>query len=298
MRMMRFTYTISHVPGRNLTIADTLSRAPLEDSDSTLQEEADAFVNFTIQSLPATEIRLQQIRQLQQQDEVCRSLTQYCHSGWPERKKMTDSIKPFYHIASELSVEDGILLRGCRIVIPEILRHDILERLHTGHQGIVKCRARARQSVWWPGLSSELEKLVKNCNLCCKEQYQRAEPLRSSELPDLPFQKVGTDLFEWSNRTYLLLIDYYSRYIEIALLNHPTAREVITNLKSIFARHRIPEQVISDNGPQYSSQAFTTFAKEYQFQHVTSSPLYPQGNGEAERAIKTIKWLLKKESDP
>ena len=190
---------------------------------------------------------------------------------------MTDSIKPFYHIASELSVEDGILLRGCRIVIPEILRHDILERLHKGHQGIVKCRARARQSVWWPGLSSELEKLVKNCNLCCKEQYQRAEPLRSSELPDLPFQKVGTDLFEWSNRTYLLLIDYYSRYIEIALLNHPTAREVITHLKSIFARHGIPEQVILDNGPQYSSQAFTTFAKSINFNMLRVVPYTLKG---------------------
>ena len=95
-------------------------------------------------------------------------------------------------------------------MIPEILRQDILKRLHTG---IVKCRARARQSVLWPGLSAEFDKLVRNCNLCCKEQYERAEPLRSSELPDLPFQKVGTDPFEWSNRTYLLLIDYTTHNI-------------------------------------------------------------------------------------
>ena len=85
-----------------------------------------------------------------------------------------------------------------------------------------------------------------------------------SVLPELPFQKVGTDLFKWEKRTYLLLVDYYSRYIEIALLSRPTAAEVITHLKSIFARHGIPELVMSDNGPQYSCDAFSEFAREYQ----------------------------------
>ena len=119
-----------------------------------------------------------------------------------------------------------------------------------------------------------------------------------SVLPELPYQKVGTDLFEWKKRTYLLLVDYYSRYIEIALLSRPTAAEVITHLKSIFARHGIPELVMSDNGPQYSCDAFSEFAREYQFRHLTSSPIYPQSNGEAEHAVKTINGLLKKESDP
>ena len=171
-------------------------------------------------------------------------------------------------------------------MIPSSLREDILKRLHTGHQGVVKCRETARQSVWWPGLSTELQQLVKSCCECCKEQSQHAEPLIASELPELPFQKVGTDLFEWQKRTYLLLVDYYSRYIEIALLNRPSAEEVIAHMKSIFARHGIPELIMSDNGPQYSCEAFSEFAREYQFQHVTSSPLYPQSNGEAERAVK------------
>ena len=301
MRMMRFLFTISHVRGKNLTVADTLSRAPLEetsDSDQTLQEEVDAYVSSIVQGLPATEQRLEEIRRHQQQDEVCQLLTRYCQSGWPENKKLTETTRVYHEVAAELSVEDGLLLRGCRIVIPTTLRSDVLERLHTGHQGIVKCRERARQLVWWPGLSAQLEKVVKNCRECCREQLQRAEPLMPSVLPELPFQKVGTDLFEWEKRTYLLLVDYYSRYIEIALLSRPTAAEVITHLKSIFARHGIPELVMSDNGPQYSCDAFSEFAREYQFRHLTSSPLYPQSNGETERAVKTIKGLLKKESDP
>ena len=131
-----------------------------------------------------------------------------------------------------------------------------------------------------------------------KAQAQRAQPLTPSPLPELPWQRVATDLFQWKDSTYLLLVDYYSRYIEIARLDRTTATEVITRMKSIFARHGIPEVVVSDNGPQFSCQSFMEFAKDYQFHHATSSPYYPQGNGEAERAVKTIKDLLRKSSDP
>ena len=97
---------------------------------------------------------------------------------------------------------------------------------------------------------------------------------------------------------YLLAVDYYSRYIEVAHLSQATANEVVNHTKSIFARHGIPETVISDNGPQYTSEHYSEFAKSYQFQHITSSPYYPQSNGEAERAVGTIKSLLKKCKDP
>ena len=113
-----------------------------------------------------------------------------------------------------------------------------------------------------------------------------------------PMEKVGTDLLEWRKETYLLIVDYYSRFIEIARLNRTTAEEVIRHTKSIFARHGVPEVVVSDNGPQYSSEAYARFAHQYEFEHITSSPLYPQSNGESERAVKTVKGLLRKEGDP
>ena len=136
--------------------------------------------------------------------------------------------------------------------------------------------------MWWPGLSAELEKLVNNCNECCKARIQSPEPLCPSPLPHLPFQKVASDLFELNGRMYLLLVDYYSRYVEIAKLSGTTATEIINH---IFARHGIPEVLISDNGPQYTSSTFSQFSRDYGFSHYTSSPLYPQGNGEAKRAV-------------
>ena len=216
LRMMRFQFTISHVPGKNLIIADTLSRAPSTNptkTDQLFQQEAEIFVNAVVQNLPATEQRLEEIRRCQEADEGCKQATAFCESGWPEKHAIPGTLRPYYPVAFELSVEKGLLMRGNRIVIPPPLRQSMLMKLHTGHQGITKCRQRARESVWWPGLSKQLEELVKSCPECCKAQSQRPQPLITSTLPELPWQRVATDLFEWKQKTYVIIVDYYSRYI-------------------------------------------------------------------------------------
>jgi len=119
----------------------------------------------------------------------------------------------------------------------------------------------------------------------------------SSTLPEYPWQKLGSDLFHLNGATYLLVVDYYSRYPEITKLSSTTSDSIIKALRSIFSRLGIPEILISDNGPQYASGVMNDFAKSYGFQHITSSPHYPQGNALAERTVKTIKSLLKKSSD-
>ena len=300
MRMMRFSFSISHVPGKELTIADTLSRAPVSTAtaaDQQLQSEATSYVNWVVDNLPATERRLNEIREHQENDSVCQNLVEFCKYGWPEKRTLSTDLKPYFSISAEISVVSGLLMRGSRIIIPPTLRETMLEKLHSSHQGITKCRERARQSVWWPGLSKQLEDRVHKCPECVKAQTQRAQPLKPTPLPQLPWQVVASDLFEWRQATYLLVVDYFSRFIEIARLNRTTTSEVVTHLKSIFARHGIPETLISDNGPQYASQEFAEFARDYEFEHRTSSPYFPQGNGEAERAVGTTKRLLKNE-DP
>ena len=139
-------------------------------------------------------------------------------------------------------------------MVPGCLHLEMLERIHAGHQGIVKCRARARQSVLWSGLNGQLEDLVHHIK-------------------------------------YLLLIDYYPRYIEIAKLSNETSLAVINHFKLIFTRDGIPQAIYSDNGPQYSSLEFKMLTKEYGFKHLTSRPRYPQSNGESERAVQTLKNL-------
>ena len=148
----------------------------------------------------------------------------------------------------------------------------MLHKLHAGHQGISKCCQWALQSVWWPTISKDIEETINRCVVCCKARYQHAEPLLSSDFPDYPWQRVASDLFEWRKSKYLLVIDYYSHYIEIARLSTATSNDVINHMKSVFACHGKPESLTSDNGPQYAADLFKSFAKEFSLTHSTSSP--------------------------
>ena len=155
-----------------------------------------------------------------------------------------------------------------------------------------------QQSVWWPGLSLAIQDLVGNCQTCKEQLPDKREPLMASPLPDKAWERVGSDLFEYKGKTYLLMIDYYSRWIEVRPLKRLDTKGTTDAMSSIFAVHGVPDIVVSDNGPQYASKEFKAFATNYGFTHVTSSPMYPQSNGEAERAVRTVKNILKKNDDP
>ena len=176
------------------------------------------------------------------------------------------------------------------------MRKEILERIHDGHMGITKCRERANQSVWWPLVSKDIQDRVATCGHCLEKRPSQArEPMLPSSLPDRPFQKVGVDLCEFRGLQYLVIVDYYSRYTDLEHLPNITSSTMVNKMKNSFAHHGIPETVISDNGTQFTSAEFKTFPVDWNFQHVTSSPHYPQSNGEAERAVKTAKELLKQD---
>ena len=152
-------------------------------------------------------------------------------------------------------------------------------------------------SVWWPGINHEIQNMVQQCPTCAQNRSPRKQPLIPTPLPNYPWQKVVTDLFHLNGATYLLTVDYFSRYPEVQRLSTLSSQAVIEALKACFSRYGIPEVVVSDNGPQYSSQEFASFVKDYNITHVTSSPRFPQSNGQAERAVQTVKKLLKDTTD-
>ena len=136
------------------------------------------------------------------------------------------------------------------------------------------------------------------CKLCMqKKPAQQSEPLLPSTLPDRPFQRIGVDLCELKGKHFLVSVDYFSRYIDILPLQSLTSGAVINKMKQIFSQHGIAETVISDNGPQFAAKEFQQFAEEWNFHHATSSPHYPQANGEAERAVRSAKEFLR-QNDP
>ena len=301
LRLARFEYDIAHVPGKLLVTADTLSRSPLYSSDtitSDLQEEAEYLLETCIDNLPASSQRLDEFRKAQAADTVCSTLINYCQCDWPKKHDIPLQLKPYWQARGQLTVHNNLLLYGPRIVIPAPWQKEILSKIHEGHQGIQKCRLRASMSAWWPGISKHIKDLIQQCPTCVKESSPNKEPLIPTDLPDYPWQKIGTDIFVMNGANYLVAVDYFSRYFETIKLKSTTSSSVIEALKSIFSRYGIPETVISDNGPQYSSYEFADFASSYKFHHVTSSLLFPQSNGQAERTVQTAKRLLKHAKDP
>ena len=173
------------------------------------------------------------------------------------------------------------------------MKAEILDSIHEWHLGLTKCRARAQASVWWPDITKDIQHKVSTCAFCqIHRPSKHKEPLKYNPLPLRPWQKIGADLCELKGKHYLVVTDYYSRYIEIAYLETITSEHVIGKLKNMFSRWGIPEHFVSDNGTQFTSEMFRSFASEYNFKQTFTSPHYPQANGAAECAVKIAKKIL------
>ena len=179
LRLARFDYTIQHVPGKLLCTADALSRAPgpITKADQQLEEEAERIMEVSVRHLPAGQERLCQYAVAQAADPVCSAVMKHCLDGWPERHAIEPALKPYWKVQGELSVHNNLLLFQKRIVVPGSLQQETLEKLHHGHQGIQRCRLRARISVWWPGISQRIKEVIEGCAECVKRSTPRPEPL-------------------------------------------------------------------------------------------------------------------------
>uniref|UniRef100_A0A0S7ESR5 Gypsy retrotransposon integrase-like protein 1 n=1 Tax=Poeciliopsis prolifica TaxID=188132 RepID=A0A0S7ESR5_9TELE len=293
MKMQRYEFTLIYTPGKHLILADALSRDPTHDSVSSTEEDIQCHVNLVSNVLPVSDRKLQQIVDATAKDTELQLVIQNMDEGWP-----IGSCSQFFNVKADLSVVNGLLLKNNRIVIPQELRQEILQRIHEGHLGIEKCKRRARESVFWPGLNKDIEVLISKCETCQTfRNKQSKEPMIISDTPTSPWLKVGMDLFHLKGKDYLVIIDYYSNYPEMALLANMSSNCIITHAKSIFARHGIPHVVVSDNGPCFNSREWQRFAEQYDFKHITSSPHYAQSNGKAEKGVHILKQLLKKAAD-
>ena len=167
-------------------------------------------------------------------------------------------------------------------MIPLEQREEILQQLHIGHFGIEKTKQRARVAVYWPRLNTDIESLIARCSICQEHQWApQKEPMVNRPIPTRSFQMVAVDMFECDGKHYLSLQDYYSRYIEVERLYSTRASFIIMKMKGIMARHGIPEQVFSDNGPQFScAEGICTICK-----YMGIRPL------DIESPIPTVEWI-------
>ena len=165
--------------------------------------------------LPASSDSLQEIRQATQADDELVLLKHTVMTGWPNNiKELPQVLHPYQTFRKELTIENGIILKGTQIVIPSKKREAILKQIHDSHLGLTKCKMHAKQAVYWPGLNDQLEQLVLNCQLCLKYSRSKKKPdaytTLGQEVPIFPWTKLATDLFHFEGHSYLLLIDYTS----------------------------------------------------------------------------------------
>ena len=219
--------------------------------------------------------------------------------GWPDKISDVDQdLQAYWNFRDELCICDGLLMKGDCLITPPSLCTQMLDKIHSSHLGMEKCLNRARDCLFWPGITKQIQEKVEKCQICNRYRNKQVkEPLMPHEVPGRPWQTLAGDLFVFGTDKYLVLVDYYSKYFELNQLSDGTSNTVVNVLKQHFARHGIPELLYSDNGPEFTRKEFCAFARNYQFQHVTSSPRFPQSNGFVERTIQTVKKVLKKAYD-
>ena len=294
LQLQRYDLDIKHVSGRDIPLADTLSRKFLPDTYPELSEGLDLHVHTVFSTISVSDRKLEQVRQATRNDVQFQTLKRTILDGWPETRKMCPpSILEYWNHRDELSVADDIIIRAQKIVIPTSLRLDMTQAVHESHMGVEKSLQRAKDIMFWPRMTSDITNFVLKCDIC--HQYRASntkQPLQSHQIPDRPWQVAGTDVFTFDNKDYLVTLDYFSRYFEVDLLPTTTSISIIRKLKTIFARHGIVEKLVCDNASYYTSEAFNSFAQEWNFRVVHSSPRFPQSNGLSEKTVSIVKRIF------
>ena len=299
LRLQKYDLKVTYKKGSEMYLADTLSRAFVQSSaveDTRGDAEKDTESINMVQYLPVSETTQNIIRTATESDPVMKELKTTIREGWPENKdSLPARIRDYFPFREELTLQNGLVFKGERLVVPESVREEMKARIHASHLGIQGCLRRAREVLYWPGMNRDIENCIAQCHFCNSQpREQTKEPMICHEIPTRPWEKIAVDLFQLNGRDYMVTVDYYSNFFEVDSLTTKTAVEVIRKLKAHLARHGIPDQVISDNGQPFASDNFNEFASTYGFEHVTSSPLYAQSNGKAENAVKTAESLLEK----
>lgn len=294
LKLQPYTFKLIWTKGTSIGLADCLSRLSLQRGPKPNETMDEELMVCKVDTLAHS--KHEKIAKATDEDDELQTVKEFILRGWPENRKLVPkNASLYYDYRDEMSTYNNIVYRGDRICIPKSIRQETLKTVHTSHMGMVKTKQLARDIVFWPGMNSQIEDMISKCAICLEHKNKNAkEPMIIHEIPNQPWSKVGSDLFELGNNSYMVMVDYYSGYIEIDKLPNTTSNTIIKCMKAQIARHGIMDILITDGGPQYSSQTFREFTREYGIQHNISSPEHQQSNGLAEQAVKTMKNLIKK----
>ena len=239
LRCLRFDVEVKYSRGETIPVADALSRVCFKKGIHELgsQQSESCAPGYSIHFITdkSCPISMDSVKSAIGKDPTLYLLRDTIYNGWPSyRKQCLEELWDKWNFKCDLVLEDGLILKGDRVVIPESLRAQVLESTHTGHQGETKCLLLARQSVFWPGI----RQMVKNCELCNKHQpVQTKLPAMQPDLPTRPWEKLGSDIFQFNGSKYLIIVDYYSRFPVIRPLKDMSAATISNHFTSVLAEY-------------------------------------------------------------
>ena len=298
MKIQQFCFKVVHRAGKDNPAA-FLSRHPERDSPMPIDDIED-HVNFVARSCVPKSMSFDEVAQATAIDSILQRIIYILQnrSYWTLQERKNENLLPYYLVRNELSTvgAPAVLLKGKKLVIPRSLQNRVLQLAHTGHQGMNKTKALLREKVWFCGIDKAVERMIKDCVECQSVCAQpRCEPLRMTQLPDRPWQKVSCDFKgPIANGDYLIvLLDEYSRFPVVDIVKSTNANSVIPVLDRIMSEFGIVETLKTDNGPPFQSEAFANFASEIGFKHRRITPLWPAANGLVENFMKGLSKIIK-----
>ncbi|XP_065219763.1 uncharacterized protein K02A2.6-like [Planococcus citri] len=280
-----FNYTIKYRRSADHANADFVSRFPVSTTNQTEVDVPTYICQLQIEHLP---VSAAEIATHTQKDDSLVILY----------KKLRGDVPAKPTELREFSLHEGCIFRGERVYIPSTLRQRILRELHQGHLGIEKTKALARSFVYWPGLDKEIASLVADCARCKEFAKLPAKvPTHPWEQPSGPWRRIHVDIGQLKNDYFLIIVDAYSKWIEVYVLRNTDSDIIIKCFGDCFARFGVPEVLVSDNGPQFVSADTELYLKTNGILHLTSPAYFPASNGLAERAVQTVKKGLHSETN-
>ena len=290
LRLMPYDFQLIYKPGRDENNpADFISRHP--QTAPKRENAGEEYVAFLTRHAIPKSMTQQEVRDATHEDPQLQRVMTAVQSGeW-------ENVPEYARFRDELSIHDGLVLRGHRLVIPTSLQHRVLDIAHQSHQGIVKTKQLLREKVWFPNIDTLVETMVKSC-IPCQASYQgpqKREPIHPTPLPSEPWIQIAIDFAgPFPSGDYAMIVtDEYSRFPEVELLTSTSEKAVIPKLDQIFARQGFPQVVKTDNGPPFNGQAFAEYAGQCGFRHRKITPLWPEANGAAEKVVQTLKNTIR-----
>ena len=303
-RTLLYKFKIKHRPGKLNLAPDCASRYPAGAPPKNSSQMIDTAVKAAFTSMYESDPKLkaitwERIVAAAATDEECRTLANLIQNGFPKSRNDLPSIaRVFWPMCEDIYCLEGVIVNGNKILIPRQLRAEVLESLHSAHQGVNGMLANARQRLFWPGLGASIRQTRSQCRTCNMiAPSQPREPLMSPADPEFPFQQVVVDFVDIQGKNYLVYADRYTGWVEVALMPSGKAKTVCDTMRTWFCIYGAPEEISSDGGPPFESQEYDSFLKNWGIRKRTSSAYYPQSNGRAELAVKTAKRILADNTD-